>query len=140
MPPVATSTGQCRLINMKTEIDFNFPQDPLQITSFARPRTNAQGTMRANVFHGPNDIRVEEVPRPSAGIGEAVMRITLTTICGTDFIRGENRGQRASDGKLAGRVIEVLGEGFRYQLASYARRAITPCGQCRAFCRAMAQC
>jgi NADPH:quinone reductase-like Zn-dependent oxidoreductase len=36
-------------------------------------------TMRANVFHGPNDIRVEEVPRPSAGAGEAVIRITLTT-------------------------------------------------------------
>jgi hypothetical protein len=34
--------------------------------------------MRANVFHGPNDIRVEEVPRPSAGAGEAVIRITLT--------------------------------------------------------------
>ena len=41
--------------------------------------------MRANVFHGPNNIRVEEVPRPNAGVGEAVIRITLTTICGTDL-------------------------------------------------------
>jgi threonine dehydrogenase-like Zn-dependent dehydrogenase len=42
-------------------------------------------TMRANVFHGRNDIRVEEVPRPIAGACDAVIRITLTTICGTDF-------------------------------------------------------
>ena len=28
-------------------------------------------TMRANVFHGPNKIGIEEVPRPSAGVGEA---------------------------------------------------------------------
>ena len=42
-------------------------------------------TMRANVFHGQNKIGIEEVPRPSAGVGEAVIRITLTTICGTDL-------------------------------------------------------
>ena len=41
--------------------------------------------MKATVFHSANNIRVEEVPRPSAGVGEAVIRITLTTICGTDL-------------------------------------------------------
>ena len=47
--------------------------------------------MRATVFHGVDDIRVEEVERPRAGVGEAVIRITLTTICGTDLhiLRGE---------------------------------------------------
>ena len=49
------------------------------------------GKMRANVFYGKNDIRVEEVERPRAGAGEAVIRVTLTTICGTDLhiLRGE---------------------------------------------------
>ena len=42
-------------------------------------------TMKAVVFHGVNDIRVEEVPRPRPRAGEAVIRITATTICGTDF-------------------------------------------------------
>ena len=37
-------------------------------------------TMRATVFHGVDDIRVEEVPRPHAGLGEALIRVTLTTI------------------------------------------------------------
>ena len=47
--------------------------------------------MRATVFHAPNRISVEEVARPSADVGEAVIRITLTTICGTDLhiLRGE---------------------------------------------------
>ena len=30
-------------------------------------------TMKANVFRGPNKIGIEEVPRPSAGVGEAVV-------------------------------------------------------------------
>src|ERR1700730_13212376 len=49
--------------------------------------------MRATVFRGVNDIRLEEVERPRAGAGQAVIRITLTTICGTDLhiVRGEYR-------------------------------------------------
>src|SRR5579871_5206221 len=48
-------------------------------------------TMKATVFHSANHIGVEEAPRPTAGPGEAVIRITLTTICGTDLhiLRGE---------------------------------------------------
>ncbi len=42
-------------------------------------------TMRATVFRGVNDIRLEEVERPHAGPGDAVIRVTLTTICGTDL-------------------------------------------------------
>jgi alcohol dehydrogenase len=47
--------------------------------------------MRATVFHGPGDIRVEDVPRPHAGPGEALIRVTTTTICGTDLhiVKGE---------------------------------------------------
>lgn len=37
--------------------------------------------MRATIFHGVNDIRIEEVERPMAGLGEAMIRVTLTTIC-----------------------------------------------------------
>jgi threonine dehydrogenase-like Zn-dependent dehydrogenase len=34
--------------------------------------------MRATVFHGKDQIRVEEVERPRAAVGEAVIRVTLT--------------------------------------------------------------
>ena len=47
--------------------------------------------MRANIFKGPNKIGLEDRPIPKAGYGEAVVKITLTTICGTDvhIMKGE---------------------------------------------------
>jgi threonine dehydrogenase-like Zn-dependent dehydrogenase len=93
--------------------------------------------MKANVFYGKNDIRVEEVDRPRAGAGEAVIRITLTTICGTDLhiLRGE---YPVKPGLIIGHepvgVIEELGDGVNgYQIGDRVLvGAITPCGQCRA--------
>jgi threonine dehydrogenase-like Zn-dependent dehydrogenase len=93
-------------------------------------------TMRANVFHGANDIRVDRVPRPRAGVGEAIVRITLTTICGTDLhiVRGE---YPVRPGLVIGHepvgVIEELGAGVTgYAVGERVLvGAITPCGQCR---------
>jgi threonine dehydrogenase-like Zn-dependent dehydrogenase len=93
--------------------------------------------MRANVFHGKNDIRVEEVEQPRAGVGDAVIRVTLTTICGTDLhiLRGE---YLVKPGLIIGHepvgVIEELGAGLTgYSVGERVLvGAITPCGQCRA--------
>jgi alcohol dehydrogenase len=93
--------------------------------------------MKATVFQGSNRIAIEEVPRPSAGAGEAVIRITLTTICGTDLhiLRGE---YAVKPGLIIGHepvgVIEELGEGLTgYKVGDRVLiGAITPCGQCRA--------
>ena len=93
--------------------------------------------MKATVFHGKNDIRVEEVGRPRAGAGEAVIRVTLTTICGTDLhiLRGE---YPVKPGLIIGHepvgVIEELGAGvIGYAVGDRVLvGAITPCGQCRA--------
>jgi len=93
--------------------------------------------MKATVFHGANDIRVEEIGRPHAGIGEAVISVTLTTICGTDLhiVRGEYPVQ---PGLIIGHepvgVIEELGAGVTgYEIGDRVLvGAITPCGQCGA--------
>jgi alcohol dehydrogenase len=91
--------------------------------------------MRATVFRGVNQFGLEEVERPRAGVGEAVVRVTLTTICGTDLhiVRGEypvNPGLIIGH-ELAG-VIEELGPGLTgYQVGDRVLvGAITPCGQC----------
>jgi threonine dehydrogenase-like Zn-dependent dehydrogenase len=97
----------------------------------------AENKMRATVFHGVNDIRVEEVPRPHPGPGEAVIRITLTTICGTDLhiLRGE---YPVRPGLVIGHepvgVIAELGAGVTgYKVGDRVLvGAITPCGQCGA--------
>jgi threonine dehydrogenase-like Zn-dependent dehydrogenase len=73
------------------------------------------------------------------GVGEAVIRITLTTICGTDLhiVRGE---YPVRPGLVIGHepvgVIEELGEGVTgYNIGDRVLvGAITPCGQCRACC------
>ena len=97
----------------------------------------AVDTMRATVFHAPNDIRVEEVARPRPGPGEALIRITLTTICGTDvhIVKGE---YPVRPGLVIGHepvgVIEALGAGVTgYEIGQRVLvGAITPCGQCQA--------
>lgn len=42
-------------------------------------------SMRAVVFHGPGDLRLEQIPVPTAGLGEVVVRIKAALTCGTDF-------------------------------------------------------
>jgi alcohol dehydrogenase len=92
-------------------------------------------TMRANVFVAPNQLELREVARPHAGPGEAVIRLTLTTICGTDIhiLRGE---YPVRSGLVIGHeavgVITELGAGVTgYALGDRVLvGAITPCGQC----------
>jgi alcohol dehydrogenase len=93
-------------------------------------------TMKAVVFKGKDRIAVEEVPKPVAKAGEAVIRITATTICGTDvhIVRGE---YPVRPGLILGHepvgVIEELGPGLESEYAIGQRvivGAITPCGQC----------
>jgi alcohol dehydrogenase len=93
-------------------------------------------TMKAVVFKGKDHIAVEEVPRPKPGPGEALIRITTTTICGTDvhIVRGE---YPVKPGLILGHepvgVIAELGAGLEafYRVGERVIvGAITPCGQC----------
>lgn len=94
-------------------------------------------TMRAAVFMGKGRIKLHEVPRPEPGAGEALVKITLTTICGTDvhILKGEYpiRTGLVVGHEPVGR-IEAVGPGVRgYKKGDrVVIGAITPCGQCRA--------
>ena len=120
-------------------------QTPVPVRHYPPSETPRQ-MMRANVFRGPDKIGIEEVARPRPGVGEAVIRITLTTICGTDLhiLRGE---YPVKAGLVIGHepvgVIAELGEGVTgYEVGDRVMTgAITPCGQCRACLSAQwAQC
>jgi alcohol dehydrogenase len=92
-------------------------------------------TMKGLVFHGPGQISVEQVSIPRPGPGEAVIRVTLTTICGTDLhiLKGE---YPVKSGLIIGHepvgVIHELGVGVTdYAVGDRVLvGAITPCGQC----------
>jgi L-iditol 2-dehydrogenase len=40
--------------------------------------------MRAAVYHGPGDLRVEERPRPTVSPNEALLKVAACGVCGTD--------------------------------------------------------
>ena len=94
-------------------------------------------TMRAAVFVERGRIELREVPRPEPGPGQVLMKISMTTICGTDvhILKGE---YPVKSGLIIGHepvgVIEAVGPGVT-GFAPGERviaGAITPCGQCRA--------
>ncbi|MGA8143248.1 MAG: NAD(P)-dependent alcohol dehydrogenase [Candidatus Acidiferrales bacterium] len=97
--------------------------------------TTPAGLMKALVFRGPNQVVLEQVPVPKPGPGEAVIRVTLTTICGTDLhiLKGE---YPVKPGLVIGHepvgVIHELGVGVTgYEVGDRVLvGAITPCGQC----------
>ncbi len=70
--------------------------------------------MKAAVFHGIGDIRIEDIPRPRPGPREAVLRIGSVGICGTD-LRIYAHGHhcippgtcRVLGHELAGEIVEV---------------------------------
>lgn len=73
--------------------------------------------MRAVVFAGEGEVRVEDVPKPSiAEPGDAVIKVSLTAICGSDLhlLDGKTPGMRV--GSVIGHefvgTIEDAGEGF----------------------------
>ena len=94
-------------------------------------------TMRAHVFHGIGQSSIERLPIPRPVSGEALVRVTLTTICGTDLhiVRGE---YAVKPGLVIGHepvgIIAELGAGVTgYEIGDRVLiGAITPCGQCRA--------
>ena len=71
-------------------------------------------TMRAVIYHGPRDIRLEERPVPTPGPGEIVVKIGAALTCGTDF-KAYRQGHRVLLGsypspfghELAGMVAAI---------------------------------
>jgi threonine dehydrogenase-like Zn-dependent dehydrogenase len=93
--------------------------------------------MQAAVFVEPGQIELRECPIPRVGPGDALVRVTTTTICGTDvhIMKGE---YPVRPGLIVGHepvgVIAALGPGVTgYTLGQRVIvGAITPCGQCNA--------
>jgi L-iditol 2-dehydrogenase len=95
--------------------------------------------MRAQVFHGPGDLRFEDLPVPEPEPGGLVMRVDAALTCGTD-VKTLRRGhpvmiphvptvfghELAGVVTATGRGAPGVKEGDRVVAANSA-----PCGQCR---------
>jgi len=96
--------------------------------------------MRAAVFYGPGDIRVEDVPKPEPGPGEVVVRNLVALSCGTDlktFLRGHPymHPPRIMGHEFSG-VVDSVGEGVDWVKPGDRVVAVNsaPCGHCR-YCK-----
>ncbi|HEY4237429.1 MAG TPA: zinc-dependent alcohol dehydrogenase [Gaiellaceae bacterium] len=104
--------------------------------------------MKAVVYHGVGDIRLDDVAEPTIEEPtDAIVRLTASAICGTDlhFVRGTMPGTK--EGRILGHegvgVVEEIGEHVRNLVPG--DRVVIPstiaCGTC-SYCRAgyVAQC
>lgn len=116
------------------------PQDLQQ-----QSKTRIPATMRAAVYRGIDNVRVETVPVPQIGAGEVLIRVHACGVCGTDLKKihtGSHSAPRIFGHETAG-VIAAIGAGV--ENFSIGDRVIvyhhTPCGHCY-YCRkrTFAQC
>ncbi len=102
-------------------------------------------TMRAAVYRGVDDVRVETIPVPEIGPGEVLVKIHTCGICGTDLKKihtGSHDAPRVFGHEMAGTIAKV-GEGVIGFLVGDRVMAYhhIPCGACY-YCRkqTFAQC
>jgi alcohol dehydrogenase len=91
--------------------------------------------MKAAIFAEPGRIVLEDKPIPKPGPRDALIRVTTTTICGTDvhILKGEYPVERGlTVGHEPVGVIESLGAAVTgYEIGQRViAGAINPCGQC----------
>jgi threonine dehydrogenase-like Zn-dependent dehydrogenase len=93
--------------------------------------------VRAVVWHGRRDVRVDEVPDPRIEHpDDAVIRVTSTNICGSDLHRYEVLGAFMTEGDILGHepmgIVEEVGPGVTE--LSPGDRVVIPfqvcCGRC----------
>jgi L-iditol 2-dehydrogenase len=102
-------------------------------------------TMRAAVYHGKEDVRLETVPVPAIGRGELLIRVHTCGICGTDLKKiatGSHSAPRIFGHETAG-VVAAVGAGVAALRPGDRVMAFhhVPCGECY-YCRhkVFAQC
>ncbi len=94
--------------------------------------------MKAAMYYGLKDVRVEDIPEPKAGPGEVVIKVEAATTCGTDvktYMRGHvlrrGKGPGVFGHECSGTVVEV-GEGVtKFALGDrVATHNSAPCCKC----------
>jgi len=102
-------------------------------------------TMRAAVYRGQNDVRLETVPVPAIGPEEVLVRINTCGICGTDLKKihtGSHSAPRIFGHEMAGSVVAIGKNVSGYQVGDRVMAFHhIPCGECY-YCRkkTFAQC
>jgi alcohol dehydrogenase len=102
---------------------------------------NETSSMKALVFHGMNNIALEDKPKPKIiEATDAIVRITTTSICGTDLHILKGDVPTVTDGRILGHegvgIIEEIGTDVLnfHKGDKVLISIITSCGRCD-FCK-----
>jgi alcohol dehydrogenase len=88
----------------------------LQLATTTALSPSASGAMKALVYHGPGNRAWEDKPRPTIQApSDAIVRVTTSTICGTDLHILKGDLPAVTDGRILGHegigVVEQVGSG-----------------------------
>lgn len=94
--------------------------------------------MKAAVFYGKHDLRIEDIPMPAVGDGEVLVKVHACGICGTDvhIFNGDEGAAKTPAGTALGHEFagEVVAVGAGVTRASVGDRVcVDPnklCGEC----------
>jgi L-iditol 2-dehydrogenase len=112
---------------------------PIQIADVENEkRASLPATMKAVVYRGVNDLRLETVPVPVIGPGELLVKVATCGVCGTDLKKihtGSHSAPRIFGHEMAGTIVQVGAGVTKFALGE---RVMVfhhiPCGHCY-YCR-----
>jgi L-iditol 2-dehydrogenase len=106
--------------------------------SEGRIETKIPATMRAAVYRGVNDLRMETVAVPAIGAGELLVKIATCGICGTDLKKihtGSHSAPRIFGHEMAGTVVRTGAGVTKFRAGDRVMvYHHVPCGECF-YCR-----
>ena len=89
--------------------------------------------MKAAVYRGPHDLRVEEIPVPEPGPGEMLVRVDACGVCGTDIKKIE-KGLLSAPRVFGHEIAGTVARAFRGAPYPEGQRVVVhhhvPCGAC----------
>ncbi len=89
-------------------------------------------TMRAAVFHGGDRITIETAEMPQPAAGEALLRVSRTALCGSDFKPWHNGSAFTAGHEIVGRVDQPGHAMHGRRCAVYIPLHCGECDACRA--------
>ena len=112
---------------------------PIQIADVENEkRASLPATMKAVVYRGVNDLRLETVPVPVIGPGELLVKVATCGVCGTDLKKihtGSHSAPRIFGHEMAGTIVQVGAGVTKFALGERVMVFHhSPCGHCY-YCR-----
>jgi len=94
--------------------------------------TKGHLSMKVAVYYNNNDIRIEELPKPTAKEGEILVKVKASGICGTDVMEWYRikKAPRILGHEIAGDVVESKSQKYTIGQRVFVSHHV-PCNKCK---------